>query len=61
MPSGIVFRSHVDHRRCKSFSELQSEIDRYIHYYNNHRYQWGLKKDDSHSIRGIIFYRLRKF
>lgn len=37
-------KDHVDSRSCTSFEELQSEIDRYIKYYNHHRYQWGLKK-----------------
>jgi putative transposase len=37
-------KDHVDSRSCTSLKELQREIDRYIHYYNNHRYQWGLKK-----------------
>jgi putative transposase len=37
-------KDHVDTRRCSSLSELQREIDRYIRYYNNHRYQWTLKK-----------------
>ncbi|WP_445667537.1 IS3 family transposase [Paenibacillus sp. FSL H7-0331] len=37
-------KDHVDSRGCNSFQELQDEIDRYIKYYNHHRYQWGLKK-----------------
>ncbi|SDN76862.1 Integrase core domain-containing protein, partial [Paenibacillus sp. yr247] len=37
-------KDHVDHRNCSSLGELQREIDRYIRYYNNNRYQWGLKK-----------------
>ncbi|MGV2963935.1 IS3 family transposase [Paenibacillus sp. FSL H8-0317] len=37
-------KDHVDHRSCRSLQELKQEIDRYIRYYNNHRYQWGLKK-----------------
>lgn len=37
-------KDHVKSRRYSSFRELQLEIDRYINYYNNHRYQWGLKK-----------------
>lgn len=30
--------------RCSSFSELKFEIDDYMDYYNNDRYQWGLAK-----------------
>jgi putative transposase len=37
-------KDHVKSRSCSSLRELQHEIDRYIHYYNHHRYQWGLKK-----------------
>jgi putative transposase len=37
-------KDHVDHRSCPSLRELQRKIDRYIRYYNNNRYQWGLKK-----------------
>jgi putative transposase len=29
---------------CKTLNELRREIDRYITYYNHHRYQWTLKK-----------------
>jgi putative transposase len=37
-------KDHVKSRSCSSYRELQLEIARYINYYNNHRYQWGLKK-----------------
>ncbi|WP_339848157.1 IS3 family transposase [Paenibacillus sp. FSL W7-1088] len=37
-------KDHVDYRNCNSLYEVKHEIDRYIRYYNNHRYQWGLKK-----------------
>jgi putative transposase len=37
-------KDHVDHRSCQSLSELKHEVNRYIRYYNNHRYQWGRKK-----------------
>lgn len=37
-------KDNVDHRSCNSLQEVKLEIDRYIRYYNNHRYQWGLKK-----------------
>lgn len=37
-------KDHVDYRNCRSLQEVRLEIDRYIRYYNNHRYQWGLKK-----------------
>lgn len=37
-------KDHVKSRSYSSLEELQQEIDRYIRYYNNYRYQWGLKK-----------------
>lgn len=37
-------KDHVDHRSCLTLAELQRKIDCYIRYYNNNRYQWGLKK-----------------
>jgi len=37
-------KDHVKSRNCTTFEELKQEVDRYIHYYNHHRYQWGLKK-----------------
>lgn len=37
-------KDHVQTRNCTTFTELQREVNRYIRYYNHHRYQWGLKK-----------------
>ncbi|MNY36259.1 Integrase core domain protein [compost metagenome] len=37
-------KDHVNHRSCQTLAELQRKIDGYIRYYNNNRYQWGLKK-----------------
>lgn len=37
-------KDEVDFKACSTFEELQVEIDRYIKYYNNYRYQWNLKK-----------------
>jgi transposase InsO family protein len=33
---------HID--KCNSFDELKCEVDNYMNYYNNHRYQWSLAK-----------------
>jgi transposase InsO family protein len=38
------FKDEANLRTCKTFSELQEEIDSYMDYYNNFRYQWNLKK-----------------
>lgn len=29
---------------CSNYGDLQNEIDDYMDYYNNHRYQWNLKR-----------------
>ncbi|WPC44853.1 IS3 family transposase [Clostridium sp. JS66] len=31
-------------KSCETLSELKEEIENYMFYYNNYRYQWGLKK-----------------
>lgn len=33
---------HID--KCNTFDELKQEVDNYMHYYNNDRYQWNLAK-----------------
>ena len=46
-PQESFFGHMKDEVKCKSattFKELQSMIDNYMDYYNNYRYQWGLKK-----------------
>ena len=37
-------KDEVNIKECKTLDELRNEISRYITYYNNHRYQWNLKK-----------------
>lgn len=38
------FKDEATIKPCQSLCELEQEIDEYITYYNNYRYQWGLKK-----------------
>ena len=33
---------HIE--RCHTFAELKQEVDNYMDYYNNDRYQWNLAK-----------------
>ncbi len=33
---------HID--KCSTFDELKQEVDNYMDYYNNDRYQWNLAK-----------------
>ncbi|MDQ6596525.1 IS3 family transposase [Bacillus salipaludis] len=37
-------KDEVDINTCKTIEELQREIDKYMRYYNQTRYQWNLKK-----------------
>jgi putative transposase len=37
-------KDEVDYGGCKTYEELYSLIENYMHYYNYERYQWGLKK-----------------
>jgi putative transposase len=38
------FKDEAYIKPCQSLCELEQEIDEYITYYNNYRYQWGLNK-----------------
>ena len=37
-------KDKIDSKSCATFEKLQLLIDDYMDYYNNYRYQWGLKK-----------------
>ena len=37
-------KDEVDFSKCKTLNEVINAVDDYIDYYNNHRYQWNLKK-----------------
>lgn len=37
-------KDEIDYRSCGTLQELLNMINHYMNYYNNHRYQWGLKK-----------------
>lgn len=38
------FKDEVNFKNCYSIHDLKSEIDNYMNYYNNYRYQWNLNK-----------------
>ena len=38
------FKDEAYIKSCSTYEELQDEIEQYMIYYNNYRYQWGLKK-----------------
>ena len=47
-------KDEVDYKNCATFQQLQSVIDDYMHYYNNYRYQWALKKLTSVEFRNQL-------
>lgn len=38
------FKDEVNFKICNSLEDVKREIDEYMDYYNNYRYQWNLKK-----------------
>ncbi len=37
-------KDEVDHKTARTFKELYDMLNEYMNYYNNYRYQWGIKK-----------------
>ncbi len=37
-------KDEMDYKSCRTFEELEKLLAKYMYYYNNHRYQWNLKK-----------------
>ena len=37
-------KDEINLKQLKTLDEVRKEISRYMNYYNNHRYQWNLKK-----------------
>jgi putative transposase len=48
------FKDEVDYKECNSLGELKQIVDSYMKEYNNHRYQWGLKKMTPAQYRGHL-------
>lgn len=38
------FKDEVDLKSCTTLNQLKHKINHYMHYYNNYRFQWNLKK-----------------
>lgn len=38
------FKDDVNSKQAKTFEQLNNMVNTYMNYYNNERYQWGLKK-----------------
>lgn len=37
-------KDDIDYKEARTFDELNDMINAYMDYYNNHRYQWEIKK-----------------
>jgi len=37
-------KDEINLKNCNTYIDVFKEIKKYMNYYNNHRYQWGLKK-----------------
>ena len=48
-------KDEIDYKSCDTFENLHSMIDSYMDYYNNYRYQWGLKKLTPVQYRNQLF------
>lgn len=38
------FKDEVDFKHCSTIDDVKADIDNYMDYYNNYRYQWNLNK-----------------
>lgn len=38
------FKDEIDLKRCNNLDDVENEINEYMDYYNNYRYQWNLNK-----------------
>lgn len=47
-------KDEVDYKDCKSLKELRDKIDKYVYYYNNERYQWGLNKMTPYEFKDYL-------
>ena len=47
-------KDEVEINNCQNFEEVRKEITRFIHYYNNERMQWGLKKMTPKEYRRLL-------
>lgn len=47
-------KDEVDYKDCKTLKELRDKIDKYVYYYNNERYQWGLNKMTPYEFKNYL-------
>lgn len=49
------FKDEVCIKQCQTLEDLKNEIDQYMIYYNNYRYQWNLKRMTPVEYRNHLF------
>uniref|UniRef100_UPI00129064E6 IS3 family transposase n=5 Tax=Clostridiaceae TaxID=31979 RepID=UPI00129064E6 len=49
-------KDSVKSKKCNSYEELKSKINKYIIYYNNYRYKWDQKKMTPVQYRNHLLY-----
>lgn len=55
------FKDEVNVKPCQTLEELRNEIDQYMTYYNEYRYQWNLKKMTPVQYRNHLLNLARSF
>ena len=47
-------KDEIEYKKCKTLDEIRAKIDKYMYYYNNNRYQWGLNKMTPLEYKNLI-------
>lgn len=47
-------KDELEYKDCRNLEELRDKIDKYIYYYNNERYQWGLNKMTPNEFKNYL-------
>lgn len=47
-------KDEIEYKECKTLDEIRAKIDKYMYYYNNNRYQWGLNKMTPLEYKNLI-------
>lgn len=47
-------KDEIEYKKCKTLDEIRVKIDKYMYYYNNNRYQWGLNKMTPLEYKNLI-------
>ncbi|WP_460289444.1 IS3 family transposase, partial [Clostridium sp. CTA-7] len=55
------FKDEVNIKPCQTLEDLRNEIDQYMTYYNEYRYQWNLKKMTPVQYRNHLLNLARSF